>query len=204
MDFVNGVDVSDYQGAPSWAAVRASGYSFAIAKATQGTGNTQSTFAGNLAGIRAVGMTAGAYHFLDWNADPVAQANHFLSVYQPRPGDLPPTLDCEACTVDSVAAIAHVSGFISEVEKHLSGRRCLLYMSYSFPGDSLAGGSGFSGHDLWVAAYSNAAEPPVPAAWSKATIWQYSQTGQVGGISGDVDLDRFVGTLDDLKAYVLK
>jgi lysozyme len=204
MEFVHGVDVSDYQPGVSWAAVKASGYSFAIAKATQGVGNIQSTFAGNLSGIRAVGMIAGAYHFLDWNQDPVAQAKHFLSVYTPRAGDLPPTLDCEACTVDSAAAIAQVSGFIHEIEPHLNGARILLYMSYSFPQDSLEGGSGFSGHPLWVAAYNDAAEPPVPDAWTKATIWQWSDAGKVGGIEGSVDLDKFVGTLDELKAFALK
>ena len=203
MEFVHGVDVSDYQGNVSWPGVHASGYSFAIAKATEGTGNVQSTFGGNIAAIRAVGMVAGAYHFLDWNEDPVAQAHHFLSVYTPKPGDLPPTLDCEACTVSSAAAVAQVSGFIDEVERHLSGRRMLLYFSYSFPADHLEGGSAFGGHDIWVAAYSSAAEPPVPDAWEKATIWQWSETGSVGGISGDVDLDRFVGTLDDLKAFCL-
>ena len=129
MDFVHGVDVSDYQGNVSWPGVHASGYSFAIAKATEGTGNVQTTFGGNIAAIRAVGMTAGAYHFLDWNEDPVAQAHHFLSVYTPKPGDLPPALDCEACTVSSAAAVAQVSGFIDEVERHLSGRRMLLYFS---------------------------------------------------------------------------
>lgn len=204
MNFVHGVDVSDYQPGISWPAVRAAGYSFAIAKATEGTGNTQATFHTNLAGVRVSGMTFGAYHFLDWLEDPVAQAQHFLSVYSPRPGDLPPTLDCEACTVGSAAAVAQVSGFIDEVEKHLKGARCLLYMSYSFAGDSLQGGSGFAGHPLFVAAYSETAEPPVPAAWSHATIWQWNDTGHVSGIAGDVDLDRFVGTLDDLKAFVLK
>jgi lysozyme len=203
MEFVHGVDVSDWNGSPNWAAVKASGYSFAVAKATEGTGNTQTTFAGNLAGIRAVGMTAGAYAFLDWNEDPVAQAEHFLSVYSPKPGDLPPTLDCEACTVSSAAAMGQVSGFIDEVEKHLSGRRMLLYFSYSFPQDSLEGGSGFAGHDIFLAEYTNEAEPRIPSPWSEAKIWQWSQTGSVSGISGNVDLDRFIGTSDELKAFVL-
>ncbi len=204
MQFVNGVDVSAWQVGVNWPAVRAAGYSFAIAKATEGTGSIDHAFAANISGIRAAGMIAGAYAFLDWTEDPIAQAHHFLSVYTPRAGDLPPTLDCEACPINSVAAVRQVSQFIGEVERHLSGRRMLLYFSYSFPGDHLQGGSGFAGHDIWVAAYSNAAEPPVPAAWTHATIWQWSETGRVHGITGDIDLDRFVGTLDDLKAFTLK
>ena len=30
-------------------------------------------------------------------------------------------------------------------------------------------------------------------------MWQYSSTGSVGGIAGNVDLDRFDGTLADLQ-----
>jgi lysozyme len=202
MDFVNGLDVSDFQGLIAWEDVRASGYSFAIAKATEGTGNYQVTLPGNLTGGRAAGLIMGAYHFLDWNEDPIAQANHFLANYTPRVGDLPPALDCESCTCDSAQAVSKVSAFIAEVEKHLSGRRMLIYFSLSFPSDHLQGGSGFSGHPTWVADYG-VAEVPVPDAWTKTTIWQYSDTGKVGGIDGDVDLDRFVGTLDDLKAFVL-
>jgi hypothetical protein len=39
----------------------------------------------------------------------------------------------------------------------------------------------------------------LPDAWASWGIWQYGSTGTVPGISGDVDVDRFNGTLDDLK-----
>ena len=201
---VNGIDVSIYQGDIHWPSVKASGYSFAVAKATEGAHYTDADFIYNLDGIREAGMVAGAYHFLDWNTDATAQAEHFLSVYQPRNGDLPPTLDCEACTVEPNVAIAMVSKFLQTVEPHLAGARMLLYMSFSFPSDHLNGGSGFSGHPLWVAAYNNDANAPVPNAWNKATMWQWSDSGNVGGIEGSVDLDRFLGTLDDLHAFTLK
>lgn len=204
MMHVNGLDVSDYQPNIDWGRVHAAGYSFAIAKATESVANVQETFASNMAGIRAAGMIAGAYHFFSWIASPKAQAEHFLSVYRPTAGDLPPTLDCEACTVSPTDAIARVSAFLQYVEPHLNGARMLLYMSYSFPDEHLNGGSGFSGHPLWVAAYNNGAEAPVPSAWSKATIWQWSDAGDVDGIAGDVDLDRFLGSLDDLRAFTLK
>jgi hypothetical protein len=37
----------------------------------------------------------------------------------------------------------------------------------------------------------------VPAPWSLATFWQYGQ-GPVAGITGNVDVDRFFGTYDQL------
>ena len=204
MQFVNGVDVSDYQPDVNWASVKASGRSFGISKATESTDDVQDTFAGNMSAMRANGMVAGAYHFLSWHTDPVAQAQFFLSVYQPRNGDLPPALDCEACDVSADAAISQMAKFLQTVEPHLGGARMLLYMSYSFPADNLNGGSDFSGHPLWVAAYNDDPTPPVPPPWQSVAMWQFTDALQVDGIAGSVDGDRFVGTLDDLHAFTLK
>ena len=218
MDFVNGIDVSDFQGDDiDWNLVKDSGYSFAIAKATQGAGDVQTSFAHNIDGIRAAGMIAGAYHFLSWEDDPAAQAANFLSVYTPRNGDLPPALDCEAVPAgtSSDTCIAQISGFLEAVEPHLKGARMLLYMSYSFPSGYLNGGTDFGGHPLWVAAYNDDSyESNIPPAWAGKTpgmvMWQYSDgsipTTQppIAGLGSSIDRDRFIGDLDALKAFTLK
>ncbi len=207
MIHVNGIDVSAYQVGVDWSAVKAAGYSFGICKASEGVGETDDQFARNhVAEIRAH-MVAGAYHYLSWHSDPVAQARHFLSVYRPQNGDLPPTLDCEACDVDPDTAIAQISGFLRTVEPHLGGARMLLYMSYSFPGDHLRGGYGFAGHPLYVAAYSNDAAAPVPSAWRSSMLWQYSdgqKKAAIAGVIGNVDHDYFLGSIDDLHAFTLR
>jgi len=218
MTFVNGIDVSDFQGNDiDWNLVKESGYSFAIAKATQGSGNVQSSFAHNISGIRAAGMIAGAYHFLSWTDDPAAQAANFLSVYTPRNGDIPPALDCEAVPggMSSEAVMAQISGFLQAVEPHLKGARMLLYMSYSFPGEYLNGGSGYAGHPLWVAAYNDDSyQSNIPPGWAGKTpgmvMWQYSDgsipTTQppIAGLGSSIDRDRFIGDLAALKAFTLK
>lgn len=218
MDFVNGIDVSDFQGNDiDWAQVKSSGYSFAIAKATEGTGNVQSSFAHNINGIRAAGMVAGAYHFLSWEDDPAAQAAHFLSVYTPRNGDIPPALDCEAVPagMSNDAVIDQISGFLEAYEPHLGGARMLLYMSYSFPGENLNGGSDFGGHPIWIAAYNtDPFESNVPPEWVGKTpgmvMWQYSDGSipstqpPIEGLGTSIDRDRFNGDLEALKAFALK
>ena len=75
---VEGVDVSDAQGAIDWAAARGAGIEWAAIKATQGTYNTQQRFAANWANARAAGVIRGAYHFFDPTEDGVAQAQYFL------------------------------------------------------------------------------------------------------------------------------
>ena len=59
---VEGIDVSDGQGTIDWTAVKAAGVDFAIVKATQGTYDTQSTFAANWGGARAAGIARGLRH----------------------------------------------------------------------------------------------------------------------------------------------
>jgi len=50
--------------------------------------------------------------------------------------------------------------------------------------------SDFSNNPLWISHWTNATEPTIPDTWAKAcltwTWWQYSCTGKVPGISGDV------------------
>jgi GH25 family lysozyme M1 (1,4-beta-N-acetylmuramidase) len=47
---------------------------------------------------------------------------------------------------------------------------------------------------LWVAHWTTASSPTVPAnnwAGNGWTFWQYTSSGTVAGISGRVDLDRY-------------
>ena len=62
-----------------------------------------------------------------------------------------------------------------------------------------------NGYRLWVAHWTTADSPRMPAAnWGGHgwTIWQYSSRGSVDGINGFVDLDRYAGT--DLGALRIK
>ena len=90
-----GIDVSSYQGSVDWAQVKGAGLVFAFAKATQGTSQVDPEFATNWSGMRAAGLVCGAYHFLDADQDPTAQAEHFLATVKLEAGDLPPVLDIE-------------------------------------------------------------------------------------------------------------
>jgi GH25 family lysozyme M1 (1,4-beta-N-acetylmuramidase) len=56
---------------------------------------------------------------------------------------------------------------------------------------------------IWIAQYTEAQSPNVPKPWKTWTFWQHSQGGKVPGISGLLDLDRFQGSLEDLKLLTL-
>jgi lysozyme len=218
---VEGIDVFDGQGAVDWQAVADAGIAFAMIKATQGTYDTQSTFAANWQGSRRSGVRRGAYHFFDPTGDGAAQAAQFLAaVGALEPGDLPPMLDLECPDGDPdclgtgaggsapAGAIAvRVWDWIHAVEA-ATGTRPIVYTYGGYFASSGVDPAGLEAYPLFLAQPSTAstARPAcfnVPTPWSRATMWQYSWSGTVPGIGVPVDRDRFLGSLAELDALAV-
>ena len=186
-----GIDVSHYQGTVDWTQVKAAGIHFAFAKATQGTANVDPEFAANWQGMRAAGLVRGAYHYLDPDQDATAQAEHFLATVQLEAGDLPPVLDVEVAEGMSVEGLDAAARTWLEKVAAATGVQPILYSDESFLDTELA--QGFGAYPLWIAAYSETPPAP-PSGWTAWTFWQFSETGQVSGVDGAVDRDRYQGT----------
>ncbi|HET9760380.1 MAG TPA: GH25 family lysozyme, partial [Nocardioidaceae bacterium] len=78
--YADGVDVSHWQGTVNWSRVKAAGMQFAFMKATESTTYTDTQLATNWAGVQAVGMYRGAYHFARPKVGTApAQAKYFVS-----------------------------------------------------------------------------------------------------------------------------
>jgi GH25 family lysozyme M1 (1,4-beta-N-acetylmuramidase) len=214
---VEGVDVFDGQGAIDWAAAADAGVAFAWIKATQGTYDTQSTFAGNWAGAARAGVRRGAYHFFDPTEDGAAQARAFLAVLATggplAAGDMPPMLDAECPDGDAdclgtgasgAATAGSIAGrmwdWIHTVE-NTTGRPPVLYTFASYFASAGVDAGGLEAYPLFLAYPTTASCFGVPAPWSRATLWQYSWTGSVRGIPAAVDRDRFLGSLADLALF---
>lgn len=75
--------------------------------------------------------------------------------------------------------------FLTELER-LTGVKPIIYTGNSFAGNF---DMGLSGYDLWIARYSNTKVPDDQPAWKTWDIWQYSDSGKVPGIAGNVDLN---------------
>jgi lysozyme len=161
-------------------------------------------YATNRAQAKAVGMLVGAYHFADPDATPgdaIAEADHFVDTATPATGDLLPVLDLEVSGgLTTTPLQAWVQAFLDRVYER-TGIRAAIYVSPSFWSTYMGNTATFalSGYPvLWVAHWTTAVEPIVPAAnWGGQgwTFWQYTSSGHVAGI-GDgvttrVDLDRY-------------
>ncbi len=106
-----GIDVSSYQGNPTWSSVKSAGYTFAYAKATEGDNLTDGSFVYNMTNGTAAGVVMGAYHFCDPIDDAAsADATYFLSVAQKYITNcgMPPMLDVEDTPGD--AALSTMGG----------------------------------------------------------------------------------------------
>jgi len=78
------------------------------------------------------------------------------------------------------------------------GRSPIIYTSANFWNTALGGTSAFAGYPLWVAHYTSHAAPNIPSGFSDYLFWQYSDSGSVSGIKGNVDMDWFKGSAADL------
>ena len=198
-NYLQGIDVSHYQGLVNWEQVKAAGYSFALAKATGGTRFVDSQFHNNWQGMREAGLVRGAYHFFHADEDPIAQAQHYVqTVSSLRINDLPPALDIEVTeNIPTATIVARALEWIMYVEQKL-GKTPIIYSSLSFYDTYLA--TAFKDYHLWVAEYNNTIqEPKVDRSWE---MWQHSQTGSVPGINAAVDLDYFNGDMNQLKTFL--
>jgi lysozyme len=212
---VEGVDISGAQGAIDWTAVRGAGVEWAAIKATQGTYNTQSTFAANWQHARAAGVIRGAYHFFDPTEDGAAQARHFLEVVGPlAEDDLPPLLDLE-CPDGNARCLGFTGGtgkapaaairqrvldFMTTVEQ-ATGKRPVIYTFNAYFSSNGVATAGFERWPLWIAYPVDGGCFRFPPPWTEARFWQWSWSGSVPGIAGKVDRDRFLGTRAELLAF---
>ena len=207
-DSPRGIDVASWQGQPDWRIVAASGIQFAITKATEGVGYLNPTFARNWLEIKAAGITRGAYHFAELGANtPEAEADYFLAnvgrVGGLAAGDMV-ALDLEdkkgsLGRMPEGAVSSWALAWLRYVERQ-TGVAPLLYTAPNVITEySLFGYPAFAGYPLWLASYRDGV-PPVPAPWKEISIWQHSDKGSVPGIVGNVDLNRFMGTAEQLAA----
>jgi GH25 family lysozyme M1 (1,4-beta-N-acetylmuramidase) len=190
---VKGIDVSYYQGTIDWAKVQAAGVEYAFIRASDGS-YQDTKFATNWAESRANGILHGAYQFFRPGQDPIAQADSLLAKMGPlQPDDLPPVIDVEAADGLSPAQVAaKVKLWIDHVTAAI-GRPPIIYTGFYFWRDSV-GAPDYTTSPLWHAQYSTVACPNIAPPWQDWAFWQYTSSGSVNGIAGNVDTNRFNGT----------
>ena len=210
---VLGIDVSMYQNSINWQNVLSDGKTYAWAKATEGKTWTDPQFANNMTNGISAGVVMGAYHFArPDNNTAVEDATNFLNVAGNYigAGFLPPALDLEnAYTSGQVVDLTTlftsneltnwVQTWMTTVENQ-TGVEPIIYCNGNYAGYV---NSSLNNYGLWFAQPDQDTMPPTNIGnWNDWLFKQYSWTGTVSGISGDVDLNIFNGTLSEFNNLI--
>ncbi|AUZ39537.1 GH25 family lysozyme [Bacillus sp. MBGLi79] len=180
---IKGIDVSHWQGNIDWKKVAKDGIKFAFIKATEGTTLIDKKFKRNVLGANAAGIKTGAYHFARFGSksEALAEARFFLSLVKKVSLSYPLVLDLEVNqrNVDKSVLTNAAVAFLREIES--AGYFAMIYSSKSFF-EICLDESKLKPFALWIARYSS-------KLGRDADIWQYSDSGKVAGISGNVDMN---------------
>jgi lysozyme len=102
---------------------------------------------------------------------------------------------------DGVSAAALVQGIQQWVQRvqNALGRDPMIYTGPSFWQTRTGNSSAFSQTlPLWIAHYTTG-KPTIPDNWPFQTFHQFTDSGRVNGVSGNVDMNRFNGDMAGLR-----
>lgn len=191
-----GIDVSEFQGEIDWEQVKQAGIDFAFIRVgyrTYGDGEVRydSAFRQNLEGAIEAGIKVGVYFYSQATsadeaieeADAVIDALADYDITYPVVYDWELVYHDNARTDDvSVEALADCCVSFCERVKD-SGYTPMIYQNTGTATHKLDLPR-IKDYDFWLAEYNDK-----PSYYYEFKIWQYSNTGRIPGIEGDVDLN---------------
>lgn len=190
----HGIDVSQWQGDIDFQSVWDAGIEIVYIRAGEGFSYTDPYFISNYQKARAAGMKIGFYHYVTASTAEEArqQADFFYSLIRDKVIDCRPAMDFESFPELSGEEINEIAAaYLETLKGHLGYLPAFYSNSYDA---SAVFDSSFTEYPLWVADYE-VTQPESTGAWSSWSGFQYSDSGYVPGISGNVDLDYFKDTI---------
>ncbi len=193
---IAGIDVSEHQGDIDWNAVKNAGIEFAIIRVgyrTYGGGEItlDTTFEQNLRNADAAGIKTGVY-FFSQAIDPeeaIEEADAVIDAIRPYNITYPVIFDWElivgdSARTDTMTVDNLADACISFCERVKSaGYTPMIYQNKNTTMFKLDLPK-LKDYDFWLAEYGDK-----PTYYYDYQMWQYSSTGKVPGINGEVDMN---------------
>ena len=189
---IKGLDVSEFQGEVDWERVKAAGYKFAMLRAGYGYNTIDKQFRRNASECNRIGLPVGVYWFC-YAFSPekaVQEADGCIDIISEYRLDYPVCYDIEQASADYIEkqgvsftpALAKnvVKSFCDRIET--KGYYAMFYTNRNFL-DTYLGTELSKRYAYWYARYADRFDG------TDCGIWQYTSTGSVPGITGNVDLD---------------
>ncbi len=189
-----GIDVSKWNGDINWTAVKNSGVSYVIIRCgyrgySTGVLVEDPTFKTNIEGAIAAGIKVGVYFFSQaiTEVEAVQEASMVIDMIDSYRISYPVFIDIEASggradSLSNTTRTAVANAFCATVQN--SGYTAGVYANKDWMTNKL-NMSQLTAYKIWLAQYSTQ-----PTYSGRYDLWQYSQTGRIGGISTDVDLNE--------------
>lgn len=190
-----GIDVSHHQGNIDWDAV-APQIDFAILRCGYGddlTSQDDRQWVANADACTRLGIPFGVYIYSYALTDEqaISEAEHVLRLIDGYRPTLPIYLDLEDdsilqnCSQDDI--LRHAILFCNRIKE--AGYTPGIYANYNWWTNYLTAAD-YDGWDRWIARYASS------TGYTKEySMWQYTSSGSVSGISGNVDLNYWYGPL---------
>lgn len=197
-----GIDVSRFQGNIDWQEVKREGIQFAMLRAGFGAGNIDVQFRKNAEGCTRWGIPFGVYWFSYAYTSQMArkEAELCLETIEDFSVEYPVCIDFEEDSVRYAVsrgvqvtrdlATDIVDAFCKRTEQ--LGYYAMYYSNLDFL-DRMFAPWLRDKYALWLARYGEM--PDI----GRVAMWQYSESGKISGVQGDVDLNR---TWEDLGALI--
>lgn len=189
-----GIDVSKWQGKIDWPTVASAGIDFAIIRcayrgASTGVIVEDPYFKANIKGAVENGIKVGVYFFTQaiTQAEAVEEASTAISLVSGYKLQFPIFIDTEGATngrangLNKADRTAIVKAFCETVRN--SGYKSGIYASKYWYYDNLDV-SQLSTYNIWVAQYNTVCNYS-----GRYDMWQYTSSGSVPGIKGNVDMN---------------
>lgn len=197
---LNGIDIAGYQAGLDFSKVPCD---FAIIKATQGTGYTNPDCVRAVEQAMSLGKGVGVYHYIS-GGNAVAETNFFIDSILNWIGKVMICLDWE---FDQNSAWGNES-YLEQVILQVIARTGVFPMIYAPASryNQVAEVAKRHNCGLWIAQYADRNPTGYQnTPWNEGAytcaIRQYSGSGRLNGWNGDLDLDKFYGSLDDFRKY---
>ncbi|MDD6190908.1 MAG: GH25 family lysozyme [Firmicutes bacterium] len=220
------IDVSKHQKQIDWSKVKAAGFDYVIIRAGHTWANKSNSLTPNqdpyftsyLKAAYNAGLKVGVYYFSQAKTEAEArtEANAFIDIIEPYKSmiTLPAVMDYETyggsdCRfTDSVAKSLGKTRLTNNAEMFCkivkaNGYTPMVYANRSFLNDRInAAKLESKGYGIWLAHYTRSTNYNTTGF----SIWQYSSSGRVSGIEGNVDMNVIYGLgewVKDEKGYRL-
>lgn len=185
-----GIDVSEWQGDIDFKKVKEAGIEIVYIRAGQGFSYEDAKFERNYEQAKKYDLKVGAYHYVTARDEEQArkQAKFFVSLVCHKKIDCKLAMDFESFPNLSKSEVNKIGvAFLEEVER-LSGKKAIVY-SDTYNASSVFEGA-ITKYPLWVAQYG-VEQPQDNGNWSYWEGFQYTDSGRIPGIEGNVDRDQY-------------